>query len=96
VIPLVITRLISVQQRLKTLTEFRTMSIAPFPIPVLRDSKWSVLQSDELLPGDVISLGTCFVFIARLQRILTQSSAQSPVRNEYPRGHSLGSRDMHR
>ncbi|KAI0281854.1 hypothetical protein BGY98DRAFT_957834 [Russula aff. rugulosa BPL654] len=45
-----------VWQRLKTLTEFRTMSIAPFPIPVLRDSKWSVLQSDELLPGDVISL----------------------------------------
>lgn len=39
------------------------MSIAPFPIPVLRGSEWSVLQSDELLPGDVISLGTCFVFI---------------------------------
>lgn len=62
---LVITHLISVQQRLKTLTEFRTMSVAPFPIPVLRDSKWSVLQSDELLPGDVISLGTCPVFTTR-------------------------------
>ena len=33
------------------------MAIAPFPIQVLRNSKWSVLQSDELLPGDVISLG---------------------------------------
>ena len=33
------------------------MSVAPFPIQVLRDSKWSVLQSDELLPGDVVSLG---------------------------------------
>ncbi|KAH9173807.1 endoplasmic reticulum Ca-transporting P-type ATPase [Lactarius sanguifluus] len=45
-----------VWQRLRTLTEFRTMSVAPFPIQVLRDSKWSVLQSDELLPGDVVSL----------------------------------------
>jgi cation-transporting ATPase 13A1 len=45
-----------VWQRLRTLTEFRTMSVAPFPIQVLRDSKWSVLQSDELLPGDIVSL----------------------------------------
>ena len=42
------------------------MSVAPFPIQVLRDSKWSVLQSDELLPGDVVSLGICFVFARRL------------------------------
>ncbi|KAI0300122.1 endoplasmic reticulum Ca-transporting P-type ATPase [Multifurca ochricompacta] len=45
-----------VWQRLKTLTEFRTMSVAPFPIQVFRDSKWSVLQSDDILPGDVVSL----------------------------------------
>ncbi|KAH9975290.1 ATPase [Lactifluus volemus] len=47
-----------VWQRLKTLAEFRTMSIAPFPIQVLRNSKWSILQSDELLPGDIVSLET--------------------------------------
>jgi hypothetical protein len=41
------------------------MSVAPFPIPVLRDSEWFVFQSDELLPGDVISLGTCLVFAVR-------------------------------
>lgn len=45
-----------VWQRVKTLTEFRTMSVQPFPINVRRDSKWSIVQSDELLPGDVVSV----------------------------------------
>ncbi|KAN0084090.1 hypothetical protein V8E55_007594 [Tylopilus felleus] len=49
-----------VWQRLKTLKEFRTMSVAPYPIQCLRDSKWTTLQTDELLPGDVVS-------VARLQ-----------------------------
>ncbi|KAI6127508.1 cation-transporting ATPase [Pisolithus croceorrhizus] len=49
-----------VWQRMKTLTEFRTMSVAPYPIQCLRDSKWITLQTDELLPGDVVS-------VARLQ-----------------------------
>jgi magnesium-transporting ATPase (P-type) len=41
------------------------MSVAPFPIQVLRNSKWAVLQSDELLPGDVVSLGICAIFAIR-------------------------------
>ncbi|KAH7929975.1 hypothetical protein BV22DRAFT_1191634 [Leucogyrophana mollusca] len=45
-----------VWQRLKTLTEFRTMSVAPYPIHCLRDNKWVTIQSDELLPGDVVSV----------------------------------------
>lgn len=49
-----------VWQRVKTLTEFRTMSVAPYPIQCLRDSKWITLQTDELLPGDIVS-------VARLQ-----------------------------
>ncbi|KAG9309968.1 hypothetical protein JVU11DRAFT_10001 [Chiua virens] len=49
-----------VWQRLRTLTEFRTMSVAPYPIQCLRNSKWTTLQTDELLPGDVVS-------VARLQ-----------------------------
>ncbi len=32
------------------------MSIAPYTIQVYRDRKWSQIQSDELLPGDVVSL----------------------------------------
>ncbi|KAI0045926.1 endoplasmic reticulum Ca-transporting P-type ATPase [Auriscalpium vulgare] len=45
-----------VWQRLRTLTEFRTMSVVPFPIQVLRDNKWSTVQSDELYPGDIVSV----------------------------------------
>jgi hypothetical protein len=72
------------------------MSIAPFPIPVLRDSMWSVLQSDELLPGDVISLGTCFVFIMRftmrsdpIQRAATSQKRISPRTYSWFKGHAL-------
>lgn len=46
-----------VWQRLRTLTEFRTMSVVPYGIMVCRDGKWSQIQSDELLPGDVVSVG---------------------------------------
>ncbi|CCM06202.1 uncharacterized protein FIBRA_08445 [Fibroporia radiculosa] len=45
-----------VWQRLRTLTEFRTMSVAPYPIQCRRDGKWATIQSDELLPGDVVSV----------------------------------------
>ncbi|KAF8908091.1 endoplasmic reticulum Ca-transporting P-type ATPase [Gymnopilus junonius] len=62
-----------VWQRVRTLTEFRTMSVAPYPIQVYRDSKWSKIQTDKLLPGDVVSLGahtlingTCIVNEAML------------------------------
>ncbi|KAJ7472229.1 hypothetical protein B0H11DRAFT_2038115 [Mycena galericulata] len=45
-----------VWQRVRTLTEFRTMSIAPYPIQCYRDKKWQEVQTDKLLPGDVVSL----------------------------------------
>lgn len=45
-----------VWQRLRTLTEFRTMSVAPYSIQCLRDSKWSLIQTDELVPGDLVSI----------------------------------------
>lgn len=44
-------------QRLKTLTEFRTMAVAPFPIQCMRSGQWVTIQTDELLPGDVVSVG---------------------------------------
>ena len=43
-------------QRVRTLTEFRTMSVAPYPIQCLRDDKWQTLQTDKVLPGDVVSI----------------------------------------
>lgn len=33
------------------------MSITPYPIQCRRDGKWSVVQTDTLLPGDVVSIG---------------------------------------
>jgi len=53
-------RVSSLQQRPKIPRESFTMAIAPFPVPVLRGSKWSVLQFDDF-PGAVIFLGTCLV-----------------------------------
>ncbi|ORX58242.1 cation-transporting ATPase [Hesseltinella vesiculosa] len=43
-------------QRLKTIGEFRAMNQKPYPIYVKRDGKWIQLQTDELLPGDVVSV----------------------------------------
>lgn len=43
-------------QRLRTLAEFRTMSIKPYPICVYRSNKWTEVQTDELLPGDIVSV----------------------------------------
>ena len=45
-----------VWQRLRTLTEFRTMAVAPYPVYVRRNNVWTQIQSDDLLPGDVISV----------------------------------------
>ena len=48
-----------VWQRVRTLTELRSMSIEPYPIQCYRDGKWVKVQTDELIPGDVVSLGEC-------------------------------------
>jgi magnesium-transporting ATPase (P-type) len=49
--------LINQYQRVRTLTEFRTMSVVPYPIQCYRESKWAQIQTDKLLPGDVVSVG---------------------------------------
>ncbi|KAK3706382.1 putative cation-transporting ATPase 1 [Vermiconidia calcicola] len=46
-----------VWQRQRTLKEFRGMSIKPYDIYVFRENKWREVQSDELLPGDLVSVG---------------------------------------
>ncbi|PWN18493.1 putative SPF1-P-type ATPase [Microstroma glucosiphilum] len=43
-------------QRLRTLNEFRTMSITPFQIYVYRSKEWLQVPTTELLPGDVVSI----------------------------------------
>lgn len=46
----------TVFQRRTTMSEFQSMGIKPFPIYVYRDSIWAQLQTDELLPGDIVSV----------------------------------------
>lgn len=43
-------------QRLRTLNEFRTMSITPFQIYVYRSREWLQVSTTELLPGDIVSV----------------------------------------
>ncbi|KAI8459835.1 Ca2+-transporting ATPase [Phakopsora pachyrhizi] len=46
----------TVFQRLRTLNEFRTMSIKPYLIQVHRYGKWAEVMSDQLVPGDLVSV----------------------------------------
>ncbi|KIW00092.1 uncharacterized protein PV09_08278 [Verruconis gallopava] len=46
-----------VWQRQRTLNEFRGMSIKPYDILVYRENKWQEIQTDKLLPGDLVSVG---------------------------------------
>ncbi|KAG0237008.1 hypothetical protein BGW41_000300 [Actinomortierella wolfii] len=45
-----------VWQRLRTIGEFQAMSIKPFHINVRRGGSWINIMSDELLPGDLVSI----------------------------------------
>ncbi|KAI5290963.1 hypothetical protein KEM54_006868 [Ascosphaera aggregata] len=45
-----------VWQRQRTLNEFRSMSIKPYEVWVYRENDWIETTSDELLPGDLISI----------------------------------------
>ena len=33
------------------------MSVVPYPIQCYREDKWEQIQTDKLLPGDVVSVG---------------------------------------
>lgn len=46
-----------VWQRQRTLNEFRAMSIKPYDVWAFRLGKWTEIQSDALLPGDLVSAG---------------------------------------
>lgn len=46
-----------VWQRQRTLNEFRGMSIGPYDMWVYRLGRWTEIQSDKLLPGDLVSVG---------------------------------------
>lgn len=45
-----------VHRRRSDLSELRAMRIPPRPMHVFRDANWKVVQSDQLLPGDIVAL----------------------------------------
>ncbi|GAA5850779.1 hypothetical protein JCM8547_009088 [Rhodosporidiobolus lusitaniae] len=53
---LVVFECTTVFQRLRTVNEFRSMSIKPYAIMTRRENNWIEIQTDELLPGDVVSI----------------------------------------
>ena len=50
------------------------MSVAPYAIQVYRDSKWSEVQSDKLLPGDVVSVGASSLSTAIDARLIPMTA----------------------
>lgn len=45
-----------VWQRQRTMMEFRGMGVQPYSVNVFRENQWVEIQTDELLPGDLLSI----------------------------------------
>ena len=56
VVMLVVFESTVVFQRLKNLNEFRSMAASPYEILCYRNSNWISIQTDNLVPGDLVSI----------------------------------------
>ena len=75
-----------VQQQLKNMQMIRQMGNKPFKIMVYRNRKWIKIDSDQLVPGDICSVGRisnsdttlpCDLLLLRGQCIINESMVRS-------------------